>query len=67
MLDHLDSEVKNFGKEGKLPKSLDEKWTIEKKKILLLIDKQTHLYWIMRGIIYIVIVYSSFKIFDSSF
>lgn len=67
VLDHLDSEVKNFGKEGKLPKSLDEKWTIEKKKILLLIDKQTHLYWIMRGIIYIVIVYSSFKIFDSSF
>ncbi|MCG3857977.1 hypothetical protein [Psychrobacter sp. Ps2] len=67
VLDHLESEVNNFGKEGMLPKSLGEKWNIEKKKILLLIDKQTHLYWIMRGIICIVIAYSAFKIFDTSF
>ncbi|MGP5167352.1 hypothetical protein ACTXJ2_08340 [Psychrobacter alimentarius] len=67
VLDHLESEVNSFGKEGKLPKSLGEKWTIEKKKILLLVDKQTHLYWIMRGIICIVIAYSAFKIFDTLF
>jgi hypothetical protein len=67
VLDHLESEVNSFGKEGKLPKNLGEKWTIEKKKILLLIDKQTHLYWVMRGIICIVIAYSAFKIFDTLF
>ncbi|WP_201525899.1 hypothetical protein [Psychrobacter frigidicola] len=62
VLNHLRDEVSDFDTQGKLPESLKERWGKEKFKISLLIDKQTHLYWIMIAVIYIVVAYSLYNI-----
>ena len=62
VLNNLISEVKGFETQGKLPKSLKDRWVIEKAKICDLIEKQTHLYWVMIAVVYIVIAYSLYNI-----
>lgn len=62
VLNHLKDEVADFDTQDKLPKSLKERWGKEKVKISLLIDKQTHLYWIMIAVIYIAVAYSLYNI-----
>lgn len=65
VLDNLSSEVKGFETQGKLPQSLKDRWIIEKAKICDLIEKQTHLYWVMIFVVYTVILYSVIRILCS--
>lgn len=65
VLDNLSSEVKGFETQGKLPQSLKDRWIIEKARIHDLIEKQTHLYWVMIAVVYTVIVYSVIRILYS--
>ena len=62
VLNHLRDEVSDFDKQGKLPKSLKERWMIEKAKIYDLIEKQTHLYWVMITVVYLAVAYSFYNI-----
>ncbi|MGP4848367.1 hypothetical protein ACTXGQ_30010, partial [Marinobacter sp. 1Y8] len=62
VLDNLISEVKGFESQGKLPQSLKDRWVIEKAKIYDLIEKQTHLYWVMITVVYLAVVYSFYNI-----
>lgn len=62
VLDNLRSEVESFEAQGKLPQSLKDRWNIEKAKICDLIEKQTHLYWVMIAVVYLAVVYSFYNI-----
>lgn len=62
VLDNLSSEVEGFESEGKLPQSLKDRWVIERGKIYDLIEKQTHLYWVMIAVVYLAVVYSLYNI-----